>query len=566
MAKTLRFIRSNTSEMNYGRKLGSVLDMMNEDFTREMKDLSDKAEEAWAGIHHQVTNLTSLPFMSTNGNVKFKCAHYKKNQTGKRLIKCRRYRKPDRIYGFPANAASTETNIVHQGNIIFVHRIAERKRHIDGSDKPSLKNLMRAAVDEQCLFLPAEEVEAGEDLRFPYVDGIYLEGSQVSFYLLDGATTSKRKDVLYDMGSLSLENMDDRIRIICICLLLAKNSIRLHNLFQRCQKIIQITRTKILDSEEETEVSDYQSEDESTSSSSDDEKGGKKKKDKSLMFNNKWLGSRGKGKSKGRRQTKAKGSDEEKDAEAPLEQKLSTYCSWYSIHKEVRCTRRSKCYLLKDSFGRPRFGKFFKTMPSPHMLRLIDLNLDCIPYCLEVVVRSIQQDWLRNVPFVLPQNRPVDYKCPYFMVTEWVDSSTTEMSESLFMIFANGLLEAIEQLHNNGFLHNDIKTDNILFNPNLKQVYLTDLEFVVECKKGESYTSGNYVGHRDFSAPEVLKKYEYSTSSDIFACGRVMEEVRKANGLSLVGKPAYWDLLGEMLSGTPEFRPSARDCFEMLKK
>lgn len=75
---------------------------------------------------------------------------------------------------------------------------------------------------------------------------------------------------------------------------------------------------------------------------------------------------------------------------------------------------------------------------------------------------------------------------------------------------------ALEAMHNQGFIHRDIKPDNIVYTKD--QAYLIDFGSVIRCALNEVVELNNHLS-KDYLAPEVFKSGTYSNKSDVWAFG-----------------------------------------------
>ena len=84
---------------------------------------------------------------------------------------------------------------------------------------------------------------------------------------------------------------------------------------------------------------------------------------------------------------------------------------------------------------------------------------------------------------------------------------------------AIGLFSALDYLHAEGFLHRDIKIENILFNRERTQVKLCDFGFAI---KENDHDTACYIGTKEYLAPEIAKarleskEYPLNRSTDVF--------------------------------------------------
>lgn len=105
----------------------------------------------------------------------------------------------------------------------------------------------------------------------------------------------------------------------------------------------------------------------------------------------------------------------------------------------------------------------------------------------------------------------------------------TDLAEKI-----NIAIEILQQLkdrfHDKGYLHRDLKSDNIIYDPKTKKIRIIDMDFAVKANKvqSNSYKSSNkgllyqdnkILGAVGYIAPEIQIWHSYSDSSDVYAAG-----------------------------------------------
>jgi len=100
-------------------------------------------------------------------------------------------------------------------------------------------------------------------------------------------------------------------------------------------------------------------------------------------------------------------------------------------------------------------------------------------------------------------------------------SVTGEFSEDECRFYFHQLVEGMEHIHNAGFSHRDLKTENILLD---KHYNLVIADFGYASEK-ENNTTG--VGTEDYMAPEILQGHTYQGKvADVFGMGLILFMMR----------------------------------------
>eukprot|EP00941_MAST-03F_sp_MAST-3F-sp1_P005365 g5365.t1 len=91
---------------------------------------------------------------------------------------------------------------------------------------------------------------------------------------------------------------------------------------------------------------------------------------------------------------------------------------------------------------------------------------------------------------------------------------------------AHGLLSALAYLHENGVMHRDIKTENVMFTDEMKPVLIDfGLAKIIDGvgRYGSTHTSD--CGTACYMAPEVYSKQPYGVEADMWSAGIVFLEM-----------------------------------------
>lgn len=124
--------------------------------------------------------------------------------------------------------------------------------------------------------------------------------------------------------------------------------------------------------------------------------------------------------------------------------------------------------------------------------------------------------------------------------------------------FVNQLLSCIAYLHQHQVLHLDIKPSNIMITHLNNDVKVIDLGF---CYSDTYSDTPGFTGA--FAAPEQKSHGKIDVRTDLYAVGRVLEEIEKATGAKLPG--AYRRLMKCCLEEDMDKRPdNAREALKMV--
>jgi serine/threonine-protein kinase len=127
---------------------------------------------------------------------------------------------------------------------------------------------------------------------------------------------------------------------------------------------------------------------------------------------------------------------------------------------------------------------------------------------------------------------------------------------------AAGLLAGVGHIHEAGLMHRDIKPGNILIGDD-GSALLTDFGIALLPDVAQLTDTGDVLGTARYMAPELLRGAPASVASDLFACGRVIDDLHGRLG----GERALAGLAAEMTTADPASRPrSARAAIRLLEE
>ena len=99
----------------------------------------------------------------------------------------------------------------------------------------------------------------------------------------------------------------------------------------------------------------------------------------------------------------------------------------------------------------------------------------------------------------------------------------TENNSFVLLSYCIQLCEAVRFIHNKGIVHRDLKPENILVDDN-KTLVLTDFG-IAHFEDSTITRKREWLGNRRYAAPEQLATDEVTTACDIYALGRIINEL-----------------------------------------
>jgi serine/threonine-protein kinase len=160
---------------------------------------------------------------------------------------------------------------------------------------------------------------------------------------------------------------------------------------------------------------------------------------------------------------------------------------------------------------------------------------------------TIKQHFIEETQMYLYLSHPnitklvdfVDLDGQLFIVMEFIDGRTLDeyinkeigpIPEATALPMFFNILDTVAYLHNNGFLHLDIKSNNIMLKPD-RSIKLLDMGISTKIKDASDSTTG--FGTPAYMPPEQINKRALGVYTDIFALGILLFEM-------LTGKLPFW--------------------------
>lgn len=127
------------------------------------------------------------------------------------------------------------------------------------------------------------------------------------------------------------------------------------------------------------------------------------------------------------------------------------------------------------------------------------------------------------------------------------------------------ICSALQHVHSKGFLHNDIKANNVVLEYNSStEKYTPILIDFGKSTETASLLRGKrkmIVGQgKKYLAPEILKGGLFSVASDVYSVGRMLKGISSVVGFY----PHVRALIKEATAETPELRPSLQEVVKEL--
>jgi serine/threonine protein kinase len=100
--------------------------------------------------------------------------------------------------------------------------------------------------------------------------------------------------------------------------------------------------------------------------------------------------------------------------------------------------------------------------------------------------------------------------------------SNINLNEDKAIAYIIQLLDGVKYLHNKGYIHRDLKPNNLMLG---KGDYLKIIDFDTVVKFDENYNHNIFIGTPEYSSPEQLRKESLDPRSDLWSCGIILFEI-----------------------------------------
>ncbi|KAI1669890.1 Serine/threonine protein kinase [Pyrenophora tritici-repentis] len=192
-------------------------------------------------------------------------------------------------------------------------------------------------------------------------------------------------------------------------------------------------------------------------------------------------------------------------------QVLKGRASKYTITKEIQDTvwfaknHLEELVVIKSVLDHPRVENERNVLKrfqhrTPHLRPLID-EIDELSFPVTIALRYLQGDLFDASVAKTLNRRELKY-------------------------VSRCVLEAMKTLHEDGFVHTDVKPDNVLVNLQEGDIRFSDVQLgdLGRCYPANSEwaTSGTVVGAPMWTSPEILMELPWNTAADIWSFGAML--------------------------------------------
>lgn len=199
--------------------------------------------------------------------------------------------------------------------------------------------------------------------------------------------------------------------------------------------------------------------------------------------------------------------------------KVSSYKSWFASSKElltVKLKKLANCN-LKAVSRELKLNDFIAQMAHPNLrpIKFAFIIKDQLAFISSNFKWSLEQFIAANREDVLNEREIiVDYEC-----------IQVPLKEKHIQFVAKQVLTALNFLHEKGFIHGNVRSENILLAEELKDFSSAALTDFSECMQSPAKPSET-VRYSQWKAPEAFNPHSsLTTASDIWSLGMVMLEM-----------------------------------------
>lgn len=147
------------------------------------------------------------------------------------------------------------------------------------------------------------------------------------------------------------------------------------------------------------------------------------------------------------------------------------------------------------------------------------------------------------------------------------------LDELLQAEMALSFLEEMQKIHDAGFLHRDMRVDNMMWDPENKKAKIIDFALAVKFGSDGKFKGKHWVGNPDYIAPETFDG-NFSIQSDVYATGIAIAcLLTGAKDLSLLNSPNRIKKMNDisskillMRSEDPNLRSSIKEVIDDIRK
>ncbi len=181
-------------------------------------------------------------------------------------------------------------------------------------------------------------------------------------------------------------------------------------------------------------------------------------------------------------------------------------------------------------------------------------------YILGQEKRAVQKKSGETGRIILGENQ-LDTKAKVYTAMPYFEKEIGQDQVHIILVLGLSAMMEIEALHQDGYIHRDIKENNFLYNKKGEHftVLPVDFDFLVKLPKGKKSLKAGYfkpLPHTPtYNAPEILKKREYSIATDTYALGHMLENL---------GFPE--EIFKDMMDPDPKKRGNIRIAMEKAVK